>query len=73
LYKKQLEALRQRFATYVGLFTSDNPQIQRNMDLKYEHTLRVCREIVQLGEQLNLEPPDLYLAEVMPCFMTLTL
>lgn len=68
MYKKQLEALRQRFATYVGLFTSDNPQVQRNMDLKYEHTLRVCREIVQLGQQLDLQPSDLYLAEVMALF-----
>ncbi|GAK59709.1 metal-dependent phosphohydrolase, HD subdomain [Candidatus Vecturithrix granuli] len=68
MYKKQLEALRQRFETYVGMFTSNNPEIQRNMDLKQEHTLRVCWEIRQLGEQLNLDTSDLYLAEVMALF-----
>lgn len=68
MYKKQLEALQQRFTAYVRTFHSDNPEIQRNMDLKQEHTLRVCREIVQLGIQLNLNRFDLYLAEVMALF-----
>lgn len=68
MYKKQLEALKERFADYVRTFHSDHPEIQRNMDLKQEHTLRVCREIVQLGQQLELQPSDLYLAEVMALF-----
>ena len=68
MYKKQLEALKGRFAAYVRTFRSDNPEIQRNMDLKQAHTLRVCQEILQLGEQLDLQPSDLYLAEVMALF-----
>lgn len=68
MYKKQLEVLKQRFTAYVRTFSSDNPEIQRNMDLKQEHTLRVCHEIVRLGEQLGLESSDLYLAEVMALF-----
>ncbi len=28
----------------------------------------MCREIVQLGQQLDLQPSDLYLAEVMALF-----
>lgn len=68
MYQKQLEALQQRFTAYVRTFSSDNPEIQRNMDLKQEHTLRVCREIGQLAQQLDLDTSDLYLAEVMALF-----
>jgi putative nucleotidyltransferase with HDIG domain len=52
------------FAGYVGTFLYGDVQSRRNVDLKKEHTLRVCREILSLGEQLGLGDDEMRLAEV---------
>ncbi|MFO7769334.1 MAG: HD domain-containing protein, partial [bacterium] len=38
--------------------------LQRNITLKEEHTRRVCSEIRDLGEQLDLDPPELFLTDI---------
>lgn len=57
-----LETLKARFTAYADAFISaaadPGPHI-----LKRDHTLRVCQEIISLGQALALEPEDLRLAE----------
>jgi HD superfamily phosphohydrolase YqeK len=40
-----------------------NPDEQRNLDLKIEHTHRVCEVILDIGQSLSLNTEDLRLAE----------
>jgi len=56
------------FADYVATFTSEDPEVQTNIDLKREHTLRVCRTSREIGLDLNLSPNDLRLAEIAALF-----
>jgi len=56
------------FRNYVKGFYSENPKIQENIRLKEEHTLRVCKEILQLGKSINLNKNALRLAETIALF-----
>jgi len=59
-----LPKLKAWFEDYISQFSSDDPIIQENMDLKAEHTRRVCVKIVTIGKSLNLSTEDLCMAEV---------
>jgi putative nucleotidyltransferase with HDIG domain len=58
-----LDILKQQFFDYAATFidpdTDGGPHV-----LKRDHTLRVCREIIGIGEALGLSEPDLLLAQV---------
>jgi HD superfamily phosphohydrolase YqeK len=58
-----LQYLKVWFENYVRGFDSDDADIQKNMDLKAEHTRRVCENILDIGRSLDLSSGDLYLAE----------
>ena len=58
-----LSGLKNWFEEYVLQFSSDDPIVQENMDLKREHTLRVCKAIVDIGRSLDLSRDDLCAAE----------
>ncbi|MFO7601986.1 MAG: HD domain-containing protein [Candidatus Desulfacyla sp.] len=58
-----LTRLKAWFAEYVNQFNSDDPRVQENMDLKREHTRRVCAAILDIGASLNLSAEDLATAE----------
>ena len=60
-----LPELKIRFQEYVQQFSSDDPVVQQNMDLKAEHTRRVCEAIKDIGSSLDLSKEDLCLAEAM--------
>lgn len=60
--------LKEWFAEYVKEFYKNEPDFDRNILLKQEHTLRVCQEISDLGKSLELEPSLLALAEVAALF-----
>lgn len=62
--EERLSGLKAWFANFVRAYRSDEPMIQRNMDLKKSHTLRVCREITSLGRRLALDDDELRLAEI---------
>jgi putative nucleotidyltransferase with HDIG domain len=67
--KPVVKDLRNWFAGYVRQFDRiDHPDFQRNIDIKRDHSERVVREIIQLGEQLGLDQPELYLAEIIALF-----
>ncbi|MFA5087956.1 MAG: HD domain-containing protein [Candidatus Omnitrophota bacterium] len=68
LDQEQLTFYRNWFEEYVCSFQTDEPNCQKNIALKKAHTLRVCREIITLAGSLNLNPPDLYLAETIALF-----
>ncbi|MFO7963175.1 MAG: HD domain-containing protein [Desulfobacterales bacterium] len=66
--KQLVRDYRNRFFSYVRTFTFDDPVIQRNIDLKLRHTLRVCREVVAIGAELGLKERDLSLSETTALF-----
>jgi len=56
------------FTDYVATFASEDSEIQTNIDLKREHTLRVCRASRDICLDLNLSQNDLRLAEIAALF-----
>ncbi|NOQ45842.1 MAG: HD domain-containing protein [Desulfobulbaceae bacterium] len=56
------------FRNYVASFYTEDPELQQNIRLKEEHTLRVCNEILRLGKALNLTRTALRLAETIALF-----
>ncbi|MDY7036764.1 MAG: HD domain-containing protein [Thermodesulfobacteriota bacterium] len=58
-----LPGLKAWFEDYVLRFSSDDPIVQESMDLKREHSLRVCEVIVDIGRSLDLSREDLCTAE----------
>jgi len=63
LHKEQLQALKDWFAKYVIKFHNDVPEARTGIQLKEDHTWRVCDNILRIGRSLNLNPQDLNLAE----------
>lgn len=63
-----LSGLKSWFSGYVETFRSGDPDHRRNIELKVEHTRRVCTEILDVGESLGLNGEDLCLAEVTALF-----
>ena len=61
--KKNVDDLKIWFSNYVQTFKAGNKNQQRNIALKEKHTLRVCKEILNLGKQLGLNQNELYLSE----------
>ena len=66
--KKTARALKSWFDDYVKTFQSKNPEHQQNIDLKRDHTRRVCKEILDIGESLGLSEDDLHLSEMTALF-----
>lgn len=60
--------LKEWFSGYVKRYQSVDLEYQQNIDLKEEHTKRVCSEILDIGKSLGLNFADLCLAEVMALF-----
>lgn len=66
--KKQVEYFRSWFHGYVDRYRSGDPEIQKNIHLKRDHTLGVCREILDIAASLSLKKEEFYLAETMALF-----
>ena len=62
--KEILTDLKKWFTSYVHSFQYDEPEVQQNIDLKKDHTIRVSKEILYLGKKLNLKDDELRLAEI---------
>ncbi len=60
--------LKSWFDDYVNTYHSSDSEYQRNIDLKYEHTLLVCKEIRHVGRNLNLDKDSLQFAEITALF-----
>lgn len=59
-----LPVLKHWFEDYTREFSSEDPDFQENIDLKTEHTRRVCEAVLDIGESLDLSDEDLCMAEV---------
>jgi putative nucleotidyltransferase with HDIG domain len=62
--KIKLAEVKKWFTGYVHTFKFVDQGIQQNIDLKEDHTMRVCKEILNIGEQLGLNDDELRLAEI---------
>lgn len=66
--KKIVHDLRSWFTEYVKTFKYADNNLQQNICLKEEHTRRVCKEIVSIGEQVGLDEDKLLIAEIIALF-----
>ncbi|MFW6147747.1 MAG: HD domain-containing protein [Thermodesulfobacteriota bacterium] len=66
--EKTLAQLKRWFEQYSDGFHNGVPEHDQNIDLKIEHTRRVCAEIRDIGNSLHLDTGDLRLAEVVALF-----
>ena len=65
---KDLEHLKTWFRDYVAGFYTDNSTHNRTIDLKEEHTKRVCENMILLGNALGLSKEEMVLTETMALF-----
>ena len=65
---EDLEHFKKWFTDYTSTYYTDDPVHDQPIKLKQEHTQRVCKEIVTLGQALNLPERDMLLAETMALF-----
>jgi len=66
--QQALLRLKNWFAEYARTFQVGDFNYQQNINLKEEHSLRVCSEIIDVGKSLGLSEADLLRAEVMALF-----
>jgi hypothetical protein len=66
--RDDVRRLKTWFAGYCGTFYSDNPEDQRNITLKEEHTHNVCANIVRIAEEEGASGDLLALAEAIALF-----
>ena len=66
--QETVSTLKTWFSDYVETFRSGDQEQDRNIDLKDEHTRRVCTEILDIGRSLRLNLEDLFLAELTALF-----
>lgn len=64
----ELNFFKQWFSDYCRSFYSPNPEEQENILLKERHTHIVCRNIIQIAEDLSLSGNDIRLAETVALF-----
>jgi len=55
--------IRTWYDSYVSEFSSEDPEIQINIDLIKEHAYRVVENVNELGLSINVEESDLFLLE----------
>jgi HD superfamily phosphohydrolase YqeK len=56
------------FTNFVKSYYSPNIEDQRNINLKEEHTFNVCKNILEIVKELNLNEDDVMLAETIALF-----
>ena len=66
--RKDLIFLKKWFSDYCSSFYSPDPEEQRNISLKEEHTLRVCQNMSEITEELSLNNKRKMLAETVALF-----
>lgn len=59
-----LSKIKSKFSEYTKDFCSDNPMVNDNINMKIDHTQRVCIEILCIADSLNLSRKERYLAEL---------
>ena len=60
--------LKDWFDKYVESFRNNDEKIQRNYDLKLLHTHNVCKNIVEIGKDIELDNNDMNISEIIALF-----
>ncbi len=68
MLNEELEKYKKFFYDFVNEYYNDDIQVNKNVKLKYNHTLRVCKNIVEIAKSLRLNKNDINLAEVIALF-----
>jgi len=68
MQKEDLTFFRKWFLDYVNNFTSPDPLVRENIELKNEHTKRVCENILLLAKAEKLGKKESLLAETIALF-----
>jgi len=63
-----VSSLKNWFAGYVSRFYTDDPEYNRPIHLKEEHTKRVCGNIIIIGKEIGLSPEEMITAEIIALF-----
>jgi hypothetical protein len=66
--RQELDKLKQWFSDYCGTFYTPNPEDQRNIILKEEHTRHVCGNMTAIAGDLSLGGDRVMLAEAVALF-----
>lgn len=66
--KELLEGLKEKFLTYTNRFESKDIFVQEHFKVKQQHTLRVCKNIVEIGRKIGLKNDQLIIAETIGLF-----
>jgi len=66
--RDDLTVLKNRFSTYCKSFYVSDPEDQKNISLKEEHTFHVCKNIVEIAVGLSLNDEKIFLAESIALF-----
>jgi hypothetical protein len=66
--REDLSRFREWFSRYCASFSTGEPEHQRNISLKEEHTRRVCDNMVRITEGLSLDEETRLLAETTALF-----
>jgi hypothetical protein len=66
--KDTVSFLKNWFTGYVSSFYTDDPEYNRPIRLKEEHTGRVCGNILMIGKELGISSEDLITAEIIALF-----
>jgi hypothetical protein len=61
--QNDLDQVAAWFEQYVGSFLSGDPVTQNCLKSRYDHTLRTCREMAYLTEQMTLDLPERRMAQ----------
>ncbi|MCQ1536740.1 HD domain-containing protein [Methanosarcina sp. KYL-1] len=68
MHEEDLAFFRKWFLDYVGGFSSPDPLVRENIELKTEHTKRVCKNILLLAKTGKLGEEECQLAETIALF-----
>jgi len=68
MQKEDLIFFRKWFFEYINQFFSNDPFIQKNIELKIKHTERVCKNSILLAESEKISEEECMLAETIALF-----
>lgn len=66
--ENDVQYLKDWFFKYVQTFKKGDKNLQENIILKEFHTMQVCKEILNIGKQINLNYDELRLSHVIALF-----
>ncbi|MBL7179025.1 MAG: HD domain-containing protein [Desulfobacterales bacterium] len=66
--KTDLKYLKKWFADYTSAFYTDDHDYNLALNIKERHTMRVCENVVMIGESLGISKHDLVIAETAALF-----